>query len=113
MQCVMNASNYLKLQDSSRGSASCRMGSGSAGVAEAAGAAGGVGEVGRFRQLGPLHARDHQLGDALPPRQRDRLLPEVDENDPDLAAEIGVDGARAVEAGEPFAQAPAAAGPDL
>src|SRR5215831_7051804 len=79
--------------------------------AEAAGAAPALRQHLRLLPEDALHRRHDELGDALAPRDRDRLAAEIGEDDLDLAAVIGIDRARAVEHGEAVAERQAGARP--
>ncbi len=64
----------------------------------------------------PLHVndrRDHKLGDAVASANHKRFPAEVEQDDMDLSAVVGVDGARGVEKPDPVAHRQPAARPDL
>ena len=61
-----------------------------------------------------LHeGRDQQLGDPHPPGHRERLGPQIDQNDPDLAAIVAIDGPRRVQHGDAVLGGKAGARPHL
>src|SRR5262245_54508551 len=81
--------------------------------AETAGPARAFGELRRF-QPGDSRYRGHdQLRDALAAADDERLAAEIDQDDADLAAVVGIDGARRVEHGDARLQREAGAWPHL
>ena len=50
------------------------------------------------------HRREEYLRDALPPRDGERRVPQVDQRHQDLAAVVGVERSRAVDEGDPMLQ---------
>src|SRR5438874_11034769 len=73
-------------------------------MAEPTGAARGALQLVDVHELRSRDGRDDELRDAPAARQLDALLAEIDEDDADLAAVVGVDRAGAVQAGDPVAQ---------
>ena len=82
-------------------------------MSEAAGAAFGVGELLHLDDLGLLVAGYHHLGNALAVVDDEVLLREVYQYHANLAAVVGVNGARTVEDGDALLQRQAAAGAHL
>ena len=87
--------------------------SGSSSVAETAGAALSGPELVNLDQLSARDRRDDELCYALLGFNRDRVLTQVDQDDFDLAAIIGVNRARRIHQREPFVECAATSGPHL
>jgi hypothetical protein len=85
----------------------------SSSVAETAGAALSGPKLVNLDQLSARDRRDNELCYALLGFNRDGMLTKVDQDDFDLAAIIGVDGARRIHQREPFVECAATSGPHL
>ena len=80
---------------------------------ETSGAAGGLGQLFDRHELDVGDALDHELRDAIASRDGHRLGAVVDDDDPHLAAVVGVDRPRAVQERDARAQGQAASRADL
>ena len=63
--------------------------------------------------MGPANRSDDQLGDAITGNDGHGFLPVVDDDDPDLPAIVGVDGAGSVDESDPLPESKSGARPHL
>ena len=82
-------------------------------VAEAAGTPGRVAKLLSLDQLSTSDGCDNELGDALLRADRNRMLPEVDQDHFYLAAIISVDGSGGIQYGQSIGEGAAASSPHL